>query len=165
MTLLALACGIGLFVAILVVHVLMWNLLRIRKEMLWLALVFFAVPGLALQLVWSAGFLDASSVTASGLLYAALAVVYVQTYPALREDIPSVRIIMSVRRQPGGMTRSEIIEHLVPHGIFDAKIKDLQNDALVRVQNDRLYLTAMGARLAGVFHYYRKLLGQAAGNG
>jgi predicted membrane channel-forming protein YqfA (hemolysin III family) len=165
MTLLALACGIGLFAAVLVAHVLMWNLLRIRKELLWLAFVFFVIPGVVLLSAWSAGFLDASSVAASGMLYASLAVVYVQTYPALREDIPSIRILMSVHRQSGGMTRSEIIEHLEAQGLFDAKIQDLQDDALVRVQDDRLYLTAMGARLAGMFHYYRKLLGHALGRG
>lgn len=63
------------------------------------------------------------------------------------------------------MTRSEIIEHLEAQAFFDAKIQDLQNDALVRVQDDRLYLTAMGARFAGMFHYYRKLLGHAVGRG
>lgn len=165
MTLLVLACGIGLFVAALAIHVLMWNLLRVRKEILWLAFVFFVIPGMALLSTWLAGFLDTSSVTASGMLYASLAVVYVQTYPALREDIPSIGILMSVHRQSGGMTRPEIIEQFVAQGFFDTKIKDLQNDALVHVQDDRLYLTAIGAKLAGVFYYYRRLLGHAAGRG
>ena len=165
MTLLVLAYGIGLFLAVLVTHVLIWNLLRIRKEILWLAFVFFVVPGATLLLVWSADLLDVSSVTASGMLHASLAVVYIQTYPALREDIPSIRILMSVHRRPEGMTRPEIIERLVAQGFFDTKIKDLQNDALVCAQDDRLYLTVMGSRLAGVFHYYRKLLGHAVGRG
>lgn len=165
MTQFVIACGVGLFVVVLTLHVLMWNLIRIKKEMLWMVFIFFVVPGTALLSAWLAGFLDALSAIASGMLYTSLAVVYIQTYPAVREDIPSIRILMSVHRQPGGMTRFEIIEHLVAHGFFGIKIKDLQNDSLVRAQDDRLYLTAMGAGLASVFHHYRKLLGHAVGKG
>lgn len=165
MTPFVLAGGAGLFAAVLALHILVWNLLRIRKEMLWLAFVFFAVPGAMLLLAWLAGLLAAISMIASGMIYASLALVYIQTYPALREDIPSVRILMTVYRQPGGITRAGVIEHLASQGFLDTKIRDLQSDALVRVKDDRLQLTAAGAGLAAVFHHYRKLLGHAAGKG
>lgn len=157
--------GAGLFLAVLITHVLIWNLFRIRQEIFWLALVFFILPWPLLFLIWNAGHLDVSSATALGILYISLAVVYVQTYPALREDIPSIRILLTVHEKRGGMTRSEIIRRLGTRDFFETKIHDLQNDALVRVRNERLHLTIMGAVLACVFYYYRKALGRDFGKG
>jgi uncharacterized SAM-binding protein YcdF (DUF218 family) len=165
MTLSVLVYGIGLFIVALTMHVLVWNLFRIRKEILWLAVIFFVIPGIILAASSTAGLLDATAVAACGMLYVAMAVAYIQTYPALREDIPSVRILMSIHSHSGSMTCREIVEHLAPSQLFEPKIAELENDFLIRIRDDRLHLTALGGKLSGVFYYYRKLLGHEAGRG
>ncbi len=165
MTFSVLATGVFLFFAVLATHVLLWNLFKIKKEMLWLAVVFIVVPGMMMTLSWVLGISTAISTIATGMLYAALAAVYIQTYPALREDIPSIRILMTIHATTGGMTRSEIIDHLMRQKLFATKITDLKNDALIGIQEDRMRLTTMGAALARIFQTYRKLLGHTAGRG
>jgi len=165
MPLFVLAYGICLFFAALVMHVALWNLFRIRREILWLAVVFIAIPAVIVASSWTIGFLDTTSTIAAGMLYTALAVVYIQTYPALREDVPSIRILMTVYGRSGSMTRREIIDHLARQRLFETKIADLENDALIYVREDRMHLTTMGTVLARVFHSYRKLFGRTAGRG
>lgn len=165
MTFSVLATGLFLFFAVLALHVLLWNLFKIKKEMFWLAAVFIVAPGIVAALSWALGIAHASSTIASGMLYAALAAVYIQTYPALREDIPSIRILMTIHAAANGMTRREIIDRLMRQKLFATKITDLENDALISIQEDRMRLTVMGAALARIFQTYRKLLGHAAGRG
>ncbi len=166
MTFSLLAHGIGLFIAALVTHVLLWNMFRIRKEVLWLAVVFVVIPLMALAALRAAGYLEtAASMIAIGLLHMALTAVYVQTYPALREDIPSLRILTLVHAHAGGLTRDDLVTRLAGHGLFETKISDLENDAFVRVRDGRMTLTVAGAALAGVFHLYRRLLASKVGKG
>jgi hypothetical protein len=166
MTFSLLAHGIGLFVAALITHVLLWNMFRIRREVLWLAVVFVVIPLMVLATLRAVGYLEtAVSATAVGLLHMALAVVYVQTYPALREDIPSLRILMLVHGHPGGRTRDDLVAQLTGHGLFETKLRDLENDAFVRARDGRMTLTAAGAALATVFDLYRRWLGRSAGKG
>ncbi len=165
MTFSALIAGIFLFFVVLAMHALLWNLFKIKKEILWLAAVFIVAPGAVAGLSWALGVANASFTIASGMLYVALAAVYIQTYPALREDIPSIRILMTIRAGSNGMTRREIIERLMRQKLFSTKIADLENDALICIQEDRMRLTTMGAALARIFQAYRKLLGHAAGRG
>lgn len=165
MTLSVLAYGFFLFFFALVAHVLLWNLFKIKKEILWLTAVFIVIPGL-IMLSWRAmDFSSTESTIAIGMLYAALAVVYMQTYPALREDIPSIRILMTVQEHSGSMMHHEIIAHLAQQKLFETKIADLENDALIYIRENRMHLTTMGAVLAKIFRTYRRLLGYAVGRG
>lgn len=166
MTFSLLAHGIGLFVAALTAHVLLWNMFRIRKEVLWLAVVFVVIPLMALAALRATGYLEtAASTVAIGLLHMALTVVYVQTYPALREDIPSLRILTLVHAHSGGLTRDDLVTRLAGHGLFETKVSDLENDAFVRTRDGRMTLTVAGAALAAVFDFYRRWLGHASGKG
>jgi len=165
MTLTVLAYGIGLFIAALTTHVLLWNLFCIRKEVLWLIIVFMVIPLIILITLCATGCLDITVATAAGLLHMALAAVYVQTYPALREDIPSIRILMLVHENYGGMTRHELVAQLARHKLFETKILDLENDSFIRVMDGRMTLTTAGAVLAAIFNFYRRLLRCDAGKG
>lgn len=165
MTFTVLAYGIGLFIAALTTHVLLWNLFCIRKEVLWLIIVFMVIPFMILVTLCAAGCLDITLVTAVGLLHMALAAVYVQTYPALREDIPSIRILMLVHENYGGLTRHDLVAQLARHKLFETKILDLENDSFVRVMDGRMTLTTAGAALAATFNFYRRLLRCDVGKG
>jgi len=165
MTFTVLACGIGLFIAALTTHVLLWNLFCIRKEVLWLIIVFMVIPLIILITLCATGCLDITVATAAGLLHMALAAVYVQTYPALREDIPSIRILMLVHENYGGMTRHELVAQLARHKLFETKILDLENDSFIRVMDGRMTLTTAGTVLAATFYFYRRLLRCDAGKG
>ena len=165
MTFTVLAYGIGLFIAALTTHVLLWNLFCIRKEVLWLVIVFMVIPVMIVATLCAAGCLDITTATAVGLLHTALAAVYVQTYPALREDIPSIRILMLVHENNGGLTRHDLVARLARDKLFETKILDLENDSFLRVMDGRMTLTTAGAVLAATFHFYRRLLGCDAGKG
>lgn len=165
MTLTVLVYGISLFIVALTMHVLLWKLFCIRKEVLWLIVVFMAIPFMVLVTLCVAGYLGIIVVAAVGMLHMALAVVYVQTYPALREDIPSMRILMLVHENHGGLTRHDLVARLARHKLFEAKILDLENDSFVRVMDGKMTLTTAGAALAAIFNFYRRLLGCDAGKG
>lgn len=166
MTFSLLAHGIGLFVAALITHVLLWNMFRVKKEVLWLAVVFVVIPLVALAALRAAGYLEtATSTIAIGLLHMALAVAYIQTYPALREDIPSVHILMRVHSQPNGLSREEILGQLDGARFLETKVEDLENDAFVVSRGGILHLTPVGTVLAVIFGLYRRLLGIQSGKG
>ena len=165
MTLSVLVHGVGLFLASMIVHVLLWNMFRIRKEVLWLAIVFIAIPIMILVALWATGYADAAFTTATGMLHMALALMYIQTYPALREDIPSIRILMRVHSQPNGMKREDILSQLDGARFLETKIDDLENDVLVASDRGVLRLTFVGTLLAVIFGLYRRLLGIQSGRG
>lgn len=165
MTLTVLIYGVGLFFAALAMHILLWNLCRIRKEILWLVVVFMAVPLMALVMLCVIGYLDVTLAAAIGLLHTALAVVYVQTYPALRDEIPSIQILRRVHSQTNGLSREDILDQLAGARLLEAKVEDLENDAFVTSDKGILRLTVAGTFLAVTFGLYRQLLGIKSGKG
>lgn len=165
MTLSVLACGMGLFLAALMTHVALWNIFLVRKEIAWLAFVFIVIPLAILALLYAAGLLETVFILAAGMVHLALSAVYIQTYPALREDIPSIRILMMLQANPQGLSRGQVLDGLARDQLFDTKVADLENDAFVRVRDGRMYLTNAGTILATVFLLYRKLLGSETGKG
>ena len=165
MTISVFAYGIGLFFAALTMHVTSWNLFRIKKEALWLVIIFMFIPSVILVSLWAADHLQTPLATAAGMLHMVLAVVYIQTYPALREDIPSIRILVLLHKHPEGLSREQILQLLAQQQLFETKIADLENDAFVHIRGEKINLTTAGAILSAVFNLYRKLLGSEAGKG
>lgn len=156
---LALLLGLVAFATNLLLHAIIWNLYKVRKEIMTLFAVFVAVPTFGYLGAGVASLVPPWSLTAAGLLHLMLACAYIQTYPALREDIPSVAILFFLRDNPG-LDRDEIIAQIAGRGHFLAqKVEDLCRDGLAEKCGDRLVLTRSGRILAGAFQAYRRLLG------
>ncbi|TAM45949.1 MAG: hypothetical protein EPN55_06960 [Gammaproteobacteria bacterium] len=161
-----LALSLLLFAGVFVLHVAVWRLFRVRREMLLLALLFLAVPGVALVVALVSGRLAPVETMATVLMLYALSVAYIQTYPGLKDDIPSFRILMLLDQAGrGGMTESEILDQIGEQSLFAFKVAELESDSLVIRNGDRVRLTPAGRMLATVFRSYRRLLGLGPGKG
>lgn len=154
------------FAATLAVHVVVWRLCRVRREMLWVFVLFLLLPIVVTGLAMATGYVGATYTLAVWLIHAALSVVYVQTYPAFREEIPSFRILLAISVTGGrGMSQQEILSLFEKSSLFADKMTDLNNDGLLREVDGRLCLTPAGRLLALVFYRYRRLLGLESGLG
>jgi hypothetical protein len=156
---LALLLGLATFTVNLLLHALIWNLFKVRKEILALLVVFTVIPMAGYFGAGMMGIVPFWSLVAAGLLHFMLACAYIQTYPALREDIPSVAILFFIRDNPD-LDRDEIIAQIAGRGhLLTQKVEDLCRDGLAEKFGDRLVLTCSGRILAGAFQAYRRLLG------
>lgn len=162
-----LIAGIGLFLVGWIVHIVIWGSLRVRKEILALVLIFLAMPWGVLFSMHQAGLLEFEKAFAAGLLAMSISLAYILTYPALKIQVPTLRILALIRdRGDKGMVLSEILESLKhDQELFRKKIRELEGDMLISVKNDTLRLTLLGKFLANLFVGYRKLLGLKTGLG
>ena len=162
-----LVAGVGAFLVLLALQVVLWRVLGVRREMLGLAVVYLLLPlfaCLGAALFTNVGLLD---LLLSGFLYLALACGYIQTYPALREDIPSFRILFAIDAAgPAGLSEEGVIAALGTDKLLSKKMEDLSSDRLIGVDADgKLHLLPAGRFLAIVFRTYRKTLGLQRGLG
>jgi len=158
--------GIAAFAATLGAHIAVWQLARPRREMLWLFVLFLLLPAVVVILTVVSGRAGMPEALAVWLMHAALSVVYVQTYPAVREEIPSFRILLAISAAgEHGLTRDRVLSLFEHSTLFADKMIDLDNDGLLRQVEGRLHLTRAGRLIAVVFHHYRRLLGLESGRG
>lgn len=154
------------FTATLGAHIAVWQLVRPRREMLWLFVLFLLLPAIVAIFAVVSGRAGMPEVLAVWLMHAALSVVYVQTYPAIREEIPSFRILLAISAAgERGLSRDEVLSLFEGSSLFADKMSDLDNDGLLRQVEGRLHLTRAGRLIAVVFHHYRRLLGLESGRG
>lgn len=158
--------GIVAFVATLGVHIVVWQFARPRREMLWLFALFLLLPLIAAVLMAVSGYAGTLDVLAAWMLQAALSVAYVQTYPAIREEIPSFQILLAISAAgERGLNRVEILTLFGGSSLFSDKMADLSDDGLLREVDGRLRLTRAGRLIALTFYHYRRLLGLESGLG
>lgn len=164
---LVLAAGVGAFLFLLGVQVVLWRLLHVKREMFGLAVIYLLVPCLLVLAVLTGTRIGVIDVLLAGFLYLALACGYIQTYPALREDIPSFRILFAIEAAgPAGLDEAGVVAALEGDSLFSKKMDDLASDRLIGVDaGGQLYLLPAGLALARVFRAYRKALGLQRGLG
>ncbi|MEK8015729.1 MAG: hypothetical protein VSS75_002595 [Candidatus Parabeggiatoa sp.] len=156
--------GLLCFLFALIAQIFIWRIWAPKKQIVWLFGIFLGMP-LFVLIACANGFeltlLDSFAVA---LLWLALSVAYIQTYPALKEDIPSFRLLLLLDKHPG-MSKEAIIEAMKQENIFSAKLDELENDTLLVNKKGRLELSPAGRKLADLFYYYRKILGLKPGEG
>ncbi len=159
--------GFILFLGSLVLHLILWRLFDIKKEILALFLLFIGIPLLALAGLGACGIWDGTQALAIGMLDFALAVFYMQTYPTLRTDIPTFRILILLDENRGtGLDERAIIGRLRGSpDMFSRKVVELERDGLAEKREGRIYLTRMGFLIARIFIFYRRMLGLPFGAG
>ena len=157
-----------LFVFSLIIHLVMWRLFNVQREIRLLLTIFLAIPFFSFVLWSLAGSLERWRIFAIAIAYFSLAIFYVQTYPILKRDIPSFRILFLLGKNKNeGLLETEIIDAFRGDlELFDIKVEELQKDALVMIKPDgHLALTGGGQLLATLFIFYRRLLGLGEGQG
>lgn len=167
MNALCLLTGLIFFVLALVSHVLLWKFLKIKKEMACLALLFLLITPLLLAGFFAARQALPSEFYASGMIYLSLALAYLQTYPALKTEIPTFRILLLIHKaKGGGLTIGEIEKNLSGDAeLYNLKMTELQADRLLDRREGRWALKRAGVFLADTFILYRRLLGLKGGRG
>ncbi|MBI3548165.1 MAG: hypothetical protein HY078_03830 [Elusimicrobia bacterium] len=156
-----------LFAAGLALHVLVWR--RRRPDRHLTALLFvFAIPGAAF-VGWSgAAGVSTTQVAAALLLYAALAVSYIQVYPAAQASSPTLWMLLVIGASGGkGISETGLREQLASASMVRDRIDDLVRAglALEDAASGRLELTPAGRRFVSPFILLRSALGLAPGEG
>ena len=101
-------------------------------------------------------------------LYVGIISAFIQTYPAIRREIPSFKILLlihSYNRKYIEINDDIILENLSKFNSLDSKINELLQDGFVISKNNSLVLTKTGLIIATFFKIYRKLLGLENGKG
>ena len=131
------------FAAAYAAHVALWRLVGVRREVVWLAVLFLLVP--------SAGYV-AYGGFAAGLFHFLLSANYIAIYPAFQASSPTIQILNLVRRS-GAMTPEEITARV--------RLEPPLTGGLLRDGK----LTRRGERIADLFTAYRRLIGLPPGRG
>lgn len=160
-----------IFFTVLFLQALAWKLFRPRNRIGLLFIIYFFVPAVILTgyflLIASGKPLLIAETLLIWLLYFSIAGVYVQTYPALEIDSPSIRIVYLIGKKKAGMTLNDLAAQFEEEELIMNRFRDLEEQGFIRVEkaDGAISLAGKGKALAEVFILYRKLLGIEAGKG
>ncbi len=158
--------SVAAFAALMVVHVLVWRWLKVRKQILWLFVIFLGVP----TLVFAVGLARGSAPVESTLCYLlvfTLSSSYILFYPIVQTASPTLSMVRLIdsNRKSGGVTRDEIMARMCSDQPLQDRIKDLQNNGLIQASAGPQRLRPVGRLIAAVFYRYRQVLGLPCGEG
>lgn len=163
-----LACGILLFIAALLIHLIIWRLHLPQKQTNALLLIFslvlvsgvsviLAYPGLIKwSLCLSISFFEIFQLL---LLYAALSVSYILSYPAIEADSPTLIIIRAVFDSgAAGLDKSSLKRIADNDLLVLPRIKDMVSDNMVYIRDGKYRLKPKGLIMAKLFLFYRNII-------
>lgn len=167
MTLPVISHGFLLFFICLLIHIIIWRLRHPKRQILALFSLFLSFPVLFYLLLTRIGLLlDVKDLPQIYLLYYALSLAYIFTYPAAQAACPSFIILRIIRSSmPRGLTKDEIYTYCLGKKLFSSGIHDLLDENLVIDKNGWLELTEKGRLVLKIFIILRKLFGLPAGEG
>ncbi|MCP4701860.1 MAG: hypothetical protein GY862_34115 [Gammaproteobacteria bacterium] len=158
--------GISCFLFAFIVHMAVWRIWPSGKDISRLFLIFICLPFLPSLIAAQWLELSPFAFFAMVLLWFALSAAYIQTYPALKEDIPSFRLLFLIDDSgPQGINRENLLGKIGGDDLFLRKIDELEKDGLILEKDGKLELSRAGRFLSSVFYYYRRILGLQPGEG
>lgn len=161
----AIFTGAGLFVLLLVFHILVWRLIKPKGEIIPLVGSFVLCPLLLMLMQYLFFPLQLGNEMWLGwLLYFVLAGCYIQTYPAITTEIPSLKIVLLLH-SCGSLSEREIVAAFTQHEMFQSRVELLKQDYLIDMDGTTPKLSYTGRLLAKVFLAYRAFLGAEIGKG
>jgi hypothetical protein len=156
------------FAIAFVLHVLVWRIFKPRNDINALGLVFIVLPLVAGGALFGLfrGAVPLGDLILAVILYLTAAAVYIQTYPAIQSNSPSLVIVHLIGRSKSGMTLEQLKSTLTEAQMVQNKIGELADGGFATVASDQtIQLTPRGKLLADVFIAYRKLLALHEGAG
>jgi predicted transcriptional regulator len=100
------------------------------------------------------------------LLYGAVSLAYILSYPAAQAGSPSFIILAIIKSSmPRGITKDEIRSRCRDNKLFGSGIHDLVDENLVADKNGYLEVTKKGRMVLKFFAMLRKIFGLPAGKG
>ncbi len=166
--------GVGIFIACLTLHVLLWRVRLPGHRELALFSVFFFIPlivfVLYLVLVYlgplyqgqGPGPLRASAIF---LLHYALSSAYILSYPAVEALSPTLVIALYLGGAGRWVERRELEALFPEESILDPRIKDLMESGLATLHGSTLRITSRGRVLVFFFRVFRRFIGMRPGRG
>lgn len=171
----AFVLGFALFCACWLIHVAIWRVRRPAAYPVWLPIIFFVLPLLAILGTILAGAqrpilsrLDGFGLLTGALLHIVLSLSYMCGYAGVIEYSPSAEILRVVRGQmPQGVRLEALqVDSLTDEALIGKRISHLRSSRLVRSEEGGLRLTGWGEALVTACQLYRALLGiRGYGNG
>ncbi len=156
----ALFYGVITFFAAFSVHLILWRIwLPRRNRAAVLANIFFWTLVIGIIVLKDfRGCLDYI------VLYCSLAAAYIVSYPAMEADSPSLAIVYDIAKAgKSGLDKNGIYKIMTDDTLVVARVTDLLNDSLIRLDSGRYVLTLKGRILAAVFAWFRRLLNAPKG--
>src|SRR4030042_2636718 len=163
MTLKILLHGIGIFFASFSIFFFLWKLRRPKNEILVLFIIFRFLPAIYFLIYFIflkhqldvGGFVD--FIATAEICYA-LSLFFIQTYPVLKIEIPTFRILMLLdKNRENGLSKIKFMRFMEKKYLFTERIEDLEKDRLVAWENNKIILRATGRLLVMIFLLYRRL--------
>jgi hypothetical protein len=148
----------------MVAHVAWWRWRRPAADIAAIFQVFLIVPtlaaaalalGAAMRLVP----LSPQEVLLSFALHAALSCAYVQTYPAVQAQSPTLAILLAVGAAPEGLDDAGIVQALDATALVGERASDLVRNGLLVCEGTRIRPSWAGRIIAVAFGAYRRWLG------
>jgi len=163
------------FAVALILHILVWRIIRPLKHLVWLGVIFIILPLFIYILLsylshtltgLSKYFTSPFSIAFSLLWHLSLSSAYIMSYPLFQADCPSLKIIMAVSASmPEGMTLESINNFFSEDILLYDRLDDLVDDGLILVKNDKCEISLKGRLLSIFFSIYRRSLGLPLGEG
>ena len=148
---------------------MIWRIRRPRNSGVALLSVFAAVAalGAAAFAIWTwlhGGSAHWPSLAQAALLYFAGMAAYINTYPAIEADSPSLVLMQEIQRAgAAGLAREEIMQIFNEKIVLKPRVLNLVDEKMAVRHGDRISLTARGRLIADVFWHFRKLTGRPLG--
>ena len=169
----ALAWGLGVFAVAVVIHLVVWRLLKPIHQYTTLLGLYLAIL-VATSLMMLAGLVagDARAWIPATLLdyltfatlYIALALAYTSTYSAVQADSPSMLLLLMINDSgERGVAGEDLYEQLGDDVLIVPRVDDLVTGGLAVRDGSRYVIEPRGALLASVHIGYRALLKMGKG--
>ena len=99
-------------------------------------------------------------------IYYAMALVFIMTYPALRIEIPTFKILLLLKKAKStGLKKLKLKELMSESELFTDCLKNLSNEGLISHNDGIICIKFPGKVFANLFIHYRRLLGFSTGRG
>ncbi|QPJ65336.1 MAG: hypothetical protein G3M78_08005 [Candidatus Nitrohelix vancouverensis] len=159
--------GCGWFFAAFFIQWALWKIRLPQRQAKTLLILFGLIWLTSLALVWMvssdpdhwAALQNPAEYLHYSFLYIALTLAYLNTYPGLEADSPSLVIVMTIH-QGGeeGVAVEKFYETLTDDLLVKPRIRDLLVDKMATLDDGKYRLTRKGRLLAVLFGAYRSLL-------
>lgn len=136
------------FLFLVILNIIINKVFVIKKEILFLVIFFLFNP---LIFLFSQKIFDL-------ILYYSLSLAYIQTYPALKEEIPTFQIVLEIYYKNSVSNKKN-------KKFFKKKIQQMLDEKLIFKNGNRFYLSFFGLLIAKLFFTYRKILKLDEGKG
>ncbi len=165
-------CSLLLFLALMIIHIVVWRVIKPRKHIISLFVFFIIMPGMIAVVSLVTGI--SAGITNQGVLlifflYFAFSLVYIQTYPAVQGHSPSLQIVYMIGHSEKGMDIKDLLNmrEFNAGNLIDDHISNLQEEGFISISktDNSVRLTSKGRMMASMFMLYRKFLGLDVGEG